>query len=165
MTAKEYLTQIRLLDLKIKQRTEEQIKLRMEALQISSPELSADKVQTSVSGDIMGDILVTCAELEREIKALICSFVRLRHRIIGEIQSLDDRRYVELLYLHYVDGKKLEEIACIMVKSNGEPYSYDHIASLHGAALQRFDEKILKSHGNPNFKYYKMYTAEEAKRP
>lgn len=148
MTAKEYLRQIRALDVKIKQRTDEQIKLRNEAMQNGSPGLSADKVQTSISGDRMGDLLATCAELDAEIKKLIDRFVKVRHRIIGEIQSLGDRRYVEILYLHYVDYKRLEEIACIMKKTNGEPYSYDHIASLHGYALQEFDEKILKSHGN-----------------
>ena len=149
MTAKEYLRQIRILDIKIKQRTEEQIRLRSDAMQNGSPQLSADKVQTSITGDRMGDLLTTCAALEAEIKDLIKNFVNLRHKIIGEIQSLQDRRYVEILYLHYVDYKRLEEIACIMKKTNGEPYSYDHIASLHGYALQEFERIILKSHGNP----------------
>lgn len=140
MTAKDYLRQIRILDLKIKQRTEEQIRLRSEALQNGSPELSADKVQTSISGDRMGDLLTTCAELEKEIQTLINSFIILRHKIIGEIQALEDRRYVEILYLHYVDYKRLEEIACIMVKNDGSPYNYDYIVRLHGAALQEFSK-------------------------
>lgn len=148
MTAKEYLRQIKVLDLKIKQRTEEQIRLRSEALQNGSPELSADKVQTSISGDRMGDLMTTCADLEKEIKEMIMDFVILRHRIIGEIQALKDRRYVELLYLAYVDYKRLEEIACVMKKTDGSPYSYDHIARLHGEALQEFS----KCHSNAMLK-------------
>jgi transcriptional regulator GlxA family with amidase domain len=114
-----------------------------------SPRLSRDRVQTSVSGDTMGEKLAECADIQAEIDALIKKLVADRHRIIGEIHMLTDARYIQILYLHYVDDKKLEDVAEMMVKTNGEPYSYDHIASLHGMALREFDRIILKSHGNP----------------
>ena len=148
--AKEYLMQVGRLNMKIKQRKREREKLFMDAMCNGSPALSADKVQTSISGDPMGDRLARCADITKEIDQLIDSMIRQRHRIIGEIQSLPTRKHTELLYLCYVDGKSLAECADIMIKSNGKPYSYDHIASLHGAALKEFDEIIIKSHRNPN---------------
>ena len=115
----------------------------------SSPRLTVDKVQTSISGDTMGDKLAEAADIQREVDWLINKLIADRHRIIGEIHTLTDARYIQILYLHYVEGKKLEDVAEIMVKTNGKPYSYDHIASLHGMALQEFGRVILKSHGNP----------------
>ena len=149
MTAKEYLRQLKRLEIKIDQRRQERDRLLSDAMGNGSPRLSRDRVQTSVSGDTMGEKLVECADIQTEIDALIKKLVADRHRIIGEIHLLTDARYIQILYLHYVEGKRLEDVAETMVKTNGEPYSYDHIASLHGMALQEFDRIILKSHGNP----------------
>ena len=149
MTAKEYLRQLKNLEVKIDQRRLERDRLIAEAMGNSSPRLTVDKVQTSISGDTMGDKLAEAADIQREIEWLINKLIADRHRIIGEIHTLTDARYIQILYLHYVEGKKLEDVAEIMIKPNGKPYSYDHIASLHGMALQEFGKVILKSHGNP----------------
>ena len=147
MTAKEYLRQLKNLEVKIDQRRLERDRLIAEAMGNSSPRLTVDKVQTSISGDTMGEKLADAADIQREVEWLINKLIADRHRIIGEIHTLTDARYIQILYLHYVEGKKLEDVAEIMVKTNGKPYSYDHIASLHGMALQEFDRIILKSHG------------------
>lgn len=148
MTAKEYLRQLKNLKVKIDQRRLERDRLIAEAMGNSSPRLTVDKVQTSISGDTMGEKLADAADIQREVDWLINKLIADRHRIIGEIHTLTDARYIQILYLHYVEGKRLEDVAEIMIKPNGKPYSYDHIASLHGMALQEFDRIILKSHGN-----------------
>ena len=148
MTAKEYLRQLKSLEIKINQRRQERDRLIAEAMGNNSPKLTVDKVQASGAGDQMGDKLADAADIQREVEWLINKLIADRHRIIGEIHTLPDARYIQILYLHYVEGKKLEDVAEIMVKTNGKPYSYDHIASLHGMALQEFDRIILKSHGN-----------------
>lgn len=149
MTAKEYLNQIRLLDLKISQKQEERDHLKAMAAGNSSPVLSKDKVQTSGSGDKMARTVDKYIDLEKEIDKMISQYVDMRDHIIDQIHSLGDSKYVELLYLKYVgrredNGKihylRLEEIACVMKKSNGLPYSYEHIRMLHGEALKRFAE-------------------------
>ncbi len=150
MTVKEYLRQLKNLKVKIDQRRLERDRLIAEAMGNSSPRLTVDKVQTSINGDTMGEKLADAADIQREVDWLINKLIADRHRIIGEIHTLTDARYIQILYLHYVEDKKLEDVAEIMVKTNGKPYSYDHIASLHGMALQEFDRIILKSHGNPN---------------
>ena len=149
MTAKEYLRRLKSLEIKINQRRQERDRLIAEAKGNSSPRLTVDKVQTSISGDTMGDKLAEAADIQREVDWLINKLIADRHRIIGEIHTLTDARYIQILYLHYVEGKRLEDVAEIMIKPNGKPYSYDHIASLHGMALQEFGKVILKSHGKP----------------
>lgn len=148
MTAKEYLRQLKNLEIKIDQRRRERDRLIADAMGNGSPRLNPDKVQSSHAGDQMGDKLAEAADIQSEIDWLINKLIGDRHRIIGEIHSLNDARYIQILYLHYVEGKRLEDVADAMVKTNGKPYSYDHIASLHGMALQEFDRIILKSHGN-----------------
>ena len=149
MTAKEYLSQIRLLNLKIDQKMEEKADLMSRAAGNHSPVLSKDKVQSSISGDKMSNTINRYVDLEKEIDDLIDRYVDKRDMIINQIHQLEDPRYVELLQLKYVgrrggDGRmhymRLEEIACIMKKPSGMPYTYGHIKSLHGEALKQFAE-------------------------
>ena len=148
MRAKEYLKQLKRLKIQIEQRRWERDQLIADAMGNGSPRLTADRVQSSGVGDQMGDRLAEAADMQKEIDWLINKLIADRHRIIGEIHTLADARYIQILYLHYVEDKKLEDVAEIMVKANGKPYSYDHIASLHGIALKEFERIILKSHGN-----------------
>ena len=149
MTAKEYLNQIRLLNLKIDQKMEEKADLMSRAMGNHSPVLSKDKVQSSISGDKMSNAIDRYVDLEKEIDDLIDRYVDKRDMIVNQIHQLEDPRYVELLQLKYVgrrggDGRmhymRLEEIACIMKKPSGMPYTYGHIKSLHGEALKQFAE-------------------------
>ena len=154
MNAKEYLDQVRLLDKRIDRKIEEKEVLKSIATSTGSQAMNPDKVQSSINLHKTEDAITRYVDLEAEIDRMIDELVMLRDRIINEIHQLNDVRYEELLYLKYV-GKlnehtdrihylRLEEIACVMVKSNGDHYSFDHIAHLHGEALQKFWE----SHSN-----------------
>lgn len=149
MTAKEYLSQIRLLDLKIDQKIEERQELMHRASGIAAVSADPNRVQTS--GDTVGPMRYVdkAVDMEQDINRMISEYTSARDRIINQIHQLSDARYVELLNLKYVGRRekngrmhymRLEEIACTMIKSNGEPYSYDHIRSMHGEALKRFSE-------------------------
>ena len=146
MTAKEYLNQIKLLNLKIDQKQEEREDLLKSAIYNSSPALT-ERVQTSVSGDKMSRIVDRCVDMDKDINDMVMQYMEKRDRIINQIQALEDPRCVEILYHKYVghrrsDGRmeymRLEEIACIMRKPNGSPYTYGHIRALHGKALKDF---------------------------
>ncbi|MBR3188976.1 MAG: hypothetical protein IKF59_13235 [Lachnospiraceae bacterium] len=140
--------QIRLLDLKIRHKMEEKDTLLSMASGISAIQSDPNKVQTS--GNTIGPMRYVdkVVDLEKDIDKMIGKYVRERDRIINQIHQLGDARYIELLSLKYIgqqeNGRihymRLEEIACTMTKSNGEPYSYDHIRSMHGEALKRFSE-------------------------
>lgn len=148
MTAKEYLGQLRILDLKIRQRAEECEDLYHRAAGFKALDYSSDKVQTSPDPDGNMALVQQAWELERENIRMILRFNALKHKIIGQIHSMGDPRMAELLALRYVQYLPLEKIADVMRKGNGQPYSYDHIRRLHGEALQKF----AKCHSNATFK-------------
>lgn len=147
MTAKEYLSQLRVLDVKIKQRIEERDELRSMLL---ARGISYDglHVQTSPTNRLE-ELVAKYADMENDIDKMIDALYDQKHVIIGQIEQLDDDRYIRILRMHYVPDdsgrtKRLEEISVIMQKRNGDSYSYDHIARLHGEALQAFEQKFLK---------------------
>lgn len=95
-----------------------------------------ERVQTSPSADSIPNEVIRRAELEADISRKIERFLQLKHKIINEIQSLDNAVYVNILYKRYVEYKSLDEIA---EKMN---YSYVHMKRLHGYALQKFKTSV-----------------------
>lgn len=142
MTAKEYLKQIQVLDKKIQQRIDERDSLMTRAVSTGSRGMKQDVIQVTVDGDKVGRIVDRYIDMEKRITIMIDRLIDLRHKIIGQIQQLENPKHVELLYLRYVKYLRLEEIACIMIKTNKEPYSYEHINRMHGQALQEFQKKF-----------------------
>lgn len=140
--AKVYLNRLAVIKARIRQLEELQGDERLKATGNSSPRLDPNKVQTSGGGDVMARHVERAVDVEREIAKLNKQYKDELWRVVQEIQSLDNEKYVELLYLRYVKLNRLEEIACIMRKTNGSPYSYDHINRLHGQALEAFREKF-----------------------
>lgn len=148
MTAKEYLRQIQTLDLKINHKMEELQELRAKAVSTTQA-LSQDRVQSSSSGDKMAGIVEAYVAVEEEIKKMLVAYIRQKGIIIDQIHKVDDPLCIDLLYLRYVRYKSLNEIADILKKPSGEPYSYDHIVSMHGKALQKFQKILSESHKIP----------------
>lgn len=131
---KEYLRQLRRLELCIEQRQEELNRLR-ELIGCNAIDYG-ERVQTSPSADSIPNEVIRRAELEADISRKIERFLQLKHKIINEIQSLDNAVYVSILYKRYVEYKSLEEIA---VEMN---YSYRQVLRLHGMALQEFKRNM-----------------------
>ena len=93
MKAKDYLKQVELLDEKIDQRNKQIDDLRQMAVAGKGIDYSKDKIQTSVSGDAISEIVIKYIELENDLNKQIDEFVDLKNKIINEIQSpvpLDD---------------------------------------------------------------------------
>ena len=136
MTAKEYLKKIRLLDIKINQKVKELDELRTMSQAVRGIDYSKECVQTSLSsGANFEKSVIRISELERLLDREIDYFVDLKHKIINQIQSLDNRNYAEILYKRYIEFKKLELIAVEM------GYSYNRIKHLHGYALKEFESR------------------------
>lgn len=134
MTPKEYLSQIRRLDVLIKQRMEQKEELR-QLCGLSGQGMS-EKVQSSPKGEASFVRIVEKIEsLEEEINGLIDKFVDTKDIIIEQIQALPDVRYSQVLFQRYVEGKRLEAIAVDM------NYSYHRMKHIHGYALRAFGEK------------------------
>ena len=77
------------------------------------------------------------ADMETELQAEARKYYRLRKEIIEEIEKLhcNNPAYKEILYLRYVDGLRLTEVAREM------NYAYDYIRRAHGKALWIFAEQ------------------------
>lgn len=137
MKAKEYLKQVELLDVKIRQKKIELAGLKEEATCTGAFDYSAEKVQTSAKADSMSKKVAKYVDLENEIHEDIERFTELKHKVIGQIHMLDDPKYINVLFKKYIEYKGLKEIS----KELG--YSYDHIRRVHGWALLEFQKKNL----------------------
>lgn len=135
--AKEYLEQIRILDVRIKIKTKELNELKNDMYDISAVNISEERVKSSIQNKGF-DKVDSSIDLEREIKQQIDNLVHLRHKTIDEIQNLNNVNYIDVLYKRYVEGKTFDEIALDM------GYSYGHITKMHGKALQAFCNIHLK---------------------
>ena len=138
MTPKEYLAQIGDLNAKINQRLAERDELKSMMYQLGGGG-SSERVQTSAKNEAPFVRLVERLEtLENEISSLVDNYVDKKTTIIEQIQSMENKNYMNLLYKRYVEGKRLELIA---VEMN---YSYLYTRQMHGKALLDFGKKFLK---------------------
>lgn len=137
MKAKEYLKQVELLDVKIRQKKIELAGLKEDATCTGAFDYSAEKVQTSAKADSMSNKVAKYVDLEKEIHEDIERFTELKHKVIGQIHMLDDPKYINVLFKKYIEYKDLKEIAKEL------DYSYDHIRRVHGWALLDFQRKNL----------------------
>ena len=137
---KEYLRQIRLFDICIRQKEAELAAMRSE-IESMSAAVTGERVQTSAK-DKMSEKVSHIVDLEAQIIQDKEKFLRMKDRIINEIQGLDNSVYVDILYKRYVEYKQLEEIA---VEMN---YSYRQVLRLHGFALQEFKKWHTMSHSD-----------------
>lgn len=133
MKAKEYLQKIQKLDILINQKIKELDDLRRMSTSVGSIDYSRERVQTSVSGKapFIG-LIERIYDLDAEINAEIDAFVDEKHRIINQIQALQNSKHIEVLYKHYVEFKRLEVVAAEM------NFTYQYIVELHGYALKEF---------------------------
>jgi len=135
MRAKEYLSQIKCIDLKVGQRITQLQEMRDRIHIMGSFDYSKDRVQSSPkAGNKQIEELV---DFENDLKALIIQEQLLKDKIIGEIQLLENPVHVDILFRRYVEMQSFERIACDL------GYVYNYACSLHGDALKEFEEKVL----------------------
>ena len=136
MKAKDYLQQIRIMDIKIGQRITELTQMRERISIMGGIDYSKDRVQTSpTTGNKQIETLV---DLESEINRMINEEAELKHIIIGEIQQLDNPVHVDILFRRYVQMQSFERIA------NDIFLSYYRVIHLHGEALQAMQKIITE---------------------
>lgn len=138
MTAKEYLSAVYRLHVLIEQRRSER-----EALKafdgITGVDYSQDRVQASHSHDApFARTVEKLVLLDAELSRMLEDYTAAKHKIIGEIQSLDNPVYMNILYKRYVEFKSFEAAAVEM------HYSYGHVIRLHKLALGAFGRRFLK---------------------
>ena len=111
MTAKEYLKQAYRLDQRINRNIKEVGELRAMAGSISSPQLSADKVQTSHNGDAPFErALMRIWEMEAKIDAEIDLYVDLKAQIHSVLKQVTNPDYLMVLRYRYIHNYSWEQI-------------------------------------------------------
>lgn len=136
MIAKEYLQQLQKINLLINQRLQEKEDLNMMSKSIRGFDYARTRVQTSRSeGASFTRTIEKILALEEEISGLIQDYAELKHKIIGEIQGLQNSKSIEILHKKYVEGKGLETVADEM------GYTFQYVVLLHGNALKEFSSK------------------------
>lgn len=134
MTAKEYLNQLYLLDMRYKSKMEEVTDLRELATSTGAIRYDKDRVQTSPSNNQLINAIIKITETENEAMRRSVELANQRQLIIDQIIGMDDGNFIRILCMKYVHYKKLEDIADIM------HFSYDWIRHLHGEALKAFEK-------------------------
>ncbi len=141
MTAKRYLRSLERLDMMINQKLEELSSLKATLTAIGGMDYSGERVRSSRSPDAPYEKTIEkIADLNAEIDAEIDRFVDEKHKIINQIQGLDNTTYVQVLYKRYVEYKRLGEIAVEM------GFTYQYVRRLHGEALLEFERSYKMQH-------------------
>ena len=130
MTAKEYLSKIQTYRTIMQAHADRIDELYHEASGLKAIVYDKDRVQTSPINHMEKLFAQIDAEAEKYVKARLRYEREVRKRI-DQIANIGGT-FAELLFLRYVDGKRWEEIACIM------NYSFRHVTRLHGQALAAF---------------------------
>lgn len=143
MTAKEYLKQIEALDIKIRQKQDQLDCLKETAGGNAAIRYDKLNVQITVAPDMMERNVLRMVELEEKIWADKLKMETIKDQIIDQIQSLEDERYIDLLFRRYVKYQKFEQIALDM------SYDYVYIRELHGEALGAFEQEYKDILHNP----------------
>lgn len=139
MTAKEHLQQIRILDTRINNKLVERFQLDCLRTNITSS-LSSEPRGSGGVTDKVGNITAKLIDLEEQINRMVDEFVNQKQECITLIEKVHDPLQYTVLHKHYVQYKKLAEIA------GEEHYSYDYIKEIHSKALSTYQNLL-----NPTF--------------
>ena len=134
MTAQEYLQQIENLEISIRQDIELLNRLKNNVCGSGAIDYSADRVQTSTTGDSLCKTITNYVDFEKRIEQKRKKFDKITYKIMGEIRVLHNKNYIQILFKVYVQYKSLSQTAKEM------NMSYNYATSQHRKALKAFQE-------------------------
>ena len=134
LTARKYLAQLEELDINIHQDLEILEEMKTNASGLNGVDYLREKVQTSHTGDFLGNAVTRYVVFDGKIHEEIERFTSARNQIIMEIRGLHDRKYTQLVFIVYVQFKSIRQAAEEM------KMSYRYTIQLHGKALKSFGE-------------------------
>ena len=140
LSAREYLGQLQELDTNINQDLERLNDMRINACSTGGIDYSAERGQTSLTGDSLCRQVTNYVDFNEQINREINSFSDAKEQIIKQIRGLHDARYSQVLFKVYVQFKTLK------VASGEMGMSYQYVRNLHRAALARFEETYDNLH-------------------
>jgi DNA-directed RNA polymerase specialized sigma24 family protein len=138
LDAKEFLNQVKKLDLQIKNKLIEKQQWKDIALGITS-NMDGDRVQSSGRKTKMADAIDKCVDMEAEIDRLVDKLIDTKKEVIAVIEQLDSPTQYDVLHMIYIQGKSLQEVA------DSYGMSYDWATTTHGRALKNVRAIIERS--------------------
>lgn len=134
MITKDYLNQISRLNRMINNKLTEIAQLRELSCSISAVK-NEERVLSSSDQDKIGTTYAKIDEMERNLDKMIDEYIEKKNLIIGQIDSIENEEYYNILFSRYIEKKTFEVIATEM------NFSYRNITRLHGRALKAFEDK------------------------
>lgn len=139
MTAKTYLNQIRIAEIRIDDGLEELARLKALATKVTSA-MDGEVVSSSKNPDKMTDAVEKIIKLQEKINSYVDKYVDIKNEATELLAQVENPTHYKILHSRYVLHKTWEQIACEI------GYTYQWVCQLHGVALLEF-EKILKNSG------------------
>lgn len=133
MTAKEYLSQARFLDMRIKSKIQ-QIESLNDLATSCTAVISDMPRNPNRGGTKMADAVMKIIDLQEEIKKDMNELVELKREIMGVIKSVSNIEYQTLLEKRYLCFLSWEKIAVEL------GYSIQHTYRMHDAALKEIGD-------------------------
>lgn len=129
MDAKTFLSQVKKLDLQIKNKLIEKQQWKDIALGITA-NMDGERVQSSGGKSKMADAIEKCVDMEAEIDSLVDKLIDTKKEVVQTIERLDSPTEYDLLHKKYIQFMTFEEIA----ECYGREYTT--ITTAHGRALK-----------------------------
>ena len=134
MKAKEYLSQALRLKRRYQNALEELEYIRNMASGVTAIRYDKDQIQSSPRNDQLALYMVRLESAENRALRLSEEYFSKYEQIRMYIDMMSPQLYADVLYLRYIQGEKLWQIADEL------QYDYDYIRSVHGKALHEFGE-------------------------
>lgn len=134
LSAREYLGQLQELDININQDLELLENMKINACSTGAIDYSAERVQTSPSGDGLCRQVTNYVSFNEKINAEVDRFVDVKNLIIKQIRGLHNNYFNQILFKVYVQFKSVKQASREMKKS------YNYTVELHNKALAAFEE-------------------------
>lgn len=127
-SAKDFLHQVKLLDVQIDSRIRDLYHLKDMVCKITAT-LSPVPASGSGNPDKLSDAVAKIVDLQEEINGDIDRFVDLKKNIMELLEGLKDADQFNVIHKRYFEYMTWEEIACAM------HMSYRNVCYIHGKAL------------------------------
>ena len=137
MTAKEYLSELEEIKVKIQQLQEER-QMYMEMATSISVSVNPVKVQNNSITDRVSLNTIKAVDVDSKIDMEMSHLFNRTAQIIEQIRELRNALYIQILYKVYVQGKTLKESSVEMGRS------YNYILASHKKALQAFEKNMVE---------------------
>lgn len=141
MVTKEYLGQIKRLNMMINNKLLEIEQLRTMATSITAP-TDKENVKSSGEQDQLGKAVAKIVDMENDINDLIDEYVAKKCLIISQIDKIEDDRYYNILASVYIHGWSFVKVADSM------NYSEKQVKRLHIDALNEFERVFGSEYQN-----------------